>query len=138
MPGSTESSAMAPASMTESPIAVTCLPRILHWVSEGDGLAVGPDTGRGTWALVAALTRSPLVICFSMPDAPDGEWKTPYPAVQVRARAAAPHNTGTGRAGERQAARKPFRRTGRSEEHTSELQSRRELVCRLLLEKKKE
>src|SRR5690349_23875155 len=28
--------------------------------------------------------------------------------------------------------------TMRSEEHTSELQSRRELVCRLLLEKKKE
>src|SRR5690349_24085790 len=30
------------------------------------------------------------------------------------------------------------RRGTRSEEHTSELQSRRELVCRLLLEKKKE
>src|SRR5436853_3477955 len=29
------------------------------------------------------------------------------------------------------------RRTGRSEEHTSELQSLRHLVCRLLLEKKK-
>src|SRR5438874_9981981 len=29
-------------------------------------------------------------------------------------------------------------RDGRSEEHTSELQSRRDLVCRLLLEKKKE
>src|SRR5690349_22156042 len=29
------------------------------------------------------------------------------------------------------------RRPGRSEEHTSELQSRRDLVCRLLLEKKK-
>src|SRR5690349_24529249 len=28
-------------------------------------------------------------------------------------------------------------RTDRSEEHTSELQSRRDLVCRLLLEKKK-
>src|SRR5204863_6311715 len=28
--------------------------------------------------------------------------------------------------------------TGRSEEHTSELQSRRDLVCRLLLEKKKD
>src|SRR5206468_8021589 len=28
-------------------------------------------------------------------------------------------------------------RTGRSEEHTSELQSRSDLVCRLLLEKKK-
>src|SRR5204862_7510016 len=30
------------------------------------------------------------------------------------------------------------RRPPRSEEHTSELQSRRELVCRLLLEKKKQ
>src|SRR5690349_22975459 len=29
------------------------------------------------------------------------------------------------------------RHPGRSEEHTSELQSRRDLVCRLLLEKKK-
>src|SRR5438874_9894381 len=29
------------------------------------------------------------------------------------------------------------RKTTRSEEHTSELQSRRDLVCRLLLEKKK-
>src|SRR5690349_24090320 len=34
--------------------------------------------------------------------------------------------------------RRPRRCTrGRSEEHTSELQSRRDLVCRLLLEKKK-
>src|SRR5205814_9383865 len=33
--------------------------------------------------------------------------------------------------------RKPRRRTIRSEEHTSELQSLRHLVCRLLLEKKK-
>src|SRR3712207_8101751 len=31
-----------------------------------------------------------------------------------------------------------FRRPDRSEEHTSELQSRQYLVCRLLLEKKKE
>src|SRR6266496_4948548 len=31
----------------------------------------------------------------------------------------------------------PNQREGRSEEHTSELQSRRDLVCRLLLEKKK-
>src|SRR5690349_24220511 len=34
-------------------------------------------------------------------------------------------------------ARRIPRRPGRSEEHTSELQSRRDLVCRLLLEKKK-
>src|SRR6266496_6666151 len=32
---------------------------------------------------------------------------------------------------------RPCRRSWRSEEHTSELQSRRDLVCRLLLEKKK-
>src|SRR5690349_23353857 len=32
---------------------------------------------------------------------------------------------------------RPVRRPTRSEEHTSELQSRRDLVCRLLLEKKK-
>src|SRR5690606_40515557 len=31
-----------------------------------------------------------------------------------------------------------WRRVSRSEEHTSELQSREKLVCRLLLEKKKE
>ena len=31
----------------------------------------------------------------------------------------------------------PGKPKGRSEEHTSELQSRRNLVCRLLLEKKK-
>src|SRR2546422_5467099 len=33
---------------------------------------------------------------------------------------------------------KPSERTHRSEEHTSELQSRLHLVCRLLLEKKKD
>src|SRR5204862_6312176 len=32
---------------------------------------------------------------------------------------------------------RPARKRRRSEEHTSELQSRRDLVCRLLLEKKK-
>src|SRR5204862_931469 len=34
-------------------------------------------------------------------------------------------------------AKKQFAGSNRSEEHTSELQSRRDLVCRLLLEKKK-
>src|SRR5438874_12751381 len=40
------------------------------------------------------------------------------------------------RAGERQPRGHRQRGDGRSEEHTSELQSRRDLVCRLLLEKK--
>src|SRR5690349_24218571 len=37
----------------------------------------------------------------------------------------------------RREADRPEGGAGRSEEHTSELQSRRDLVCRLLLEKKK-
>src|SRR5258707_11591585 len=40
-------------------------------------------------------------------------------------------------AGERRTPLAPVRRHSRSEEHTSELQSRQYLVCRLLLEKKK-
>src|SRR5216683_3763420 len=39
--------------------------------------------------------------------------------------------------GRRRKRRKAGRRPARSEEHTSELQSRSDLVCRLLLEKKK-
>src|ERR1035437_18781 len=41
------------------------------------------------------------------------------------------------RCGNRSLRRTPFRCSTRSEEHTSELQSRQYLVCRLLLEKKK-
>ena len=115
--------------MTESPIAVTCVPTTLHWVGEGEGVAAGPEGSCDACARVAALSRSPLMICFSMPDGPEGEWKTPYPAVQVTVRAAAADNTGRARTGERQAAvaelpsarqtvrqvaRKPFRRTGSS------------------------
>src|SRR3712207_8033530 len=40
--------------------------------------------------------------------------------------------------GRRSSRRSSFRRRSRSEEHTSELQSRQYLVCRLLLEKKKQ
>src|SRR5690349_24167408 len=56
----------------------------------------------------------------------------------------APRRSATRRARSRTRLRGPARRevpdspsTPRSEEHTSELQSRRDLVCRLLLEKKK-
>src|SRR5437588_12505281 len=43
----------------------------------------------------------------------------------------------TGRARERAGAQPRIPRAARSEEHTSELQSHSDLVCRLLLEKKK-
>src|SRR2546422_4484530 len=49
---------------------------------------------------------------------------------------ALPHRSGVGADGGRPGAELPAR-GHRSEEHTSELQSRLHLVCRLLLEKKK-
>src|SRR5690349_22565974 len=53
--------------------------------------------------------------------------------------AGASPSTGGTRASAARAGRacRPGRAGARSEEHTSELQSRRDLVCRLLLEKKK-
>src|SRR3982751_7031629 len=45
--------------------------------------------------------------------------------------------SGAGRRGARRGRCRGHRPEGRSEEHTSELQSRSDLVCRLLLEKKK-
>src|SRR5207253_2897063 len=51
----------------------------------------------------------------------------------TRARPASPASVARARFGP---ARAPDRRRARSEEHTSELQSRGHLVCRLLLEKK--
>src|SRR3712207_8189120 len=51
-----------------------------------------------------------------------------------RVRARRPGPAGQARVGQR---RRFGARLGRSEEHTSELQSRQYLVCRLLLEKKK-
>src|SRR5216683_8018484 len=52
---------------------------------------------------------------------------SPGTAARARSRAAPPASRSPHRASPR----------GRSEEHTSELQSRSDLVCRLLLEKKK-
>src|SRR5437588_6754407 len=47
------------------------------------------------------------------------------------------HTRPPDRCGSATATSSPHRSGGRSEEHTSELQSHSELVCRLLLEKKK-
>src|SRR2546428_9901463 len=47
------------------------------------------------------------------------------------------HEPGPPDVGHDRAAREQERRVVRSEEHTSELQSRSDIVCRLLLEKKK-
>src|ERR1700735_5848611 len=88
MPGSTESSAMVPAAITESPIAVTCWPGTLR-SAESEVLAAGPETGRGACRRGAAPTRSPMVICFCMPAGAAGAGKTPHPAVQATVRTAA-------------------------------------------------
>src|SRR3712207_8745994 len=58
-------------------------------------------------------------------------WGRPLPAIVVKAALTPGRSRRVGRDRRRRA------RGGRSEEHTSELQSRQYLVCRLLLEKKK-
>src|SRR5690349_23924542 len=55
----------------------------------------------------------------------------------VRFRPSTARNPFAGMAQSRPNLTAPGMRPARSEEHTSELQSRRDLVCRLLLEKKK-
>src|SRR5438067_11055838 len=67
-----------------------------------------------------------LPICVSR-----GSHAGHIPMVGVRVRSGVRHGPHRWRLEERPA------REGRSEEHTSELQSRFDLVCRLLLEKKK-
>jgi hypothetical protein len=44
-------------------------------------LAAEPWLGADACARVAAPTRSPVAICFSMPDGGGAAWKTPQPAV---------------------------------------------------------
>src|SRR5690554_8227103 len=72
-------------------------------------------------------TLFPYTTLFRSAGAAAGEPRTPRHAPAARGPAAAG----------RQAARRHGDADARSEEHTSELQSRPHLVCRLLLEKKK-
>ena len=81
---------MAPAAITESPIAVTCRPSAVCRSRADDG----PDGGWDACARMAALTRSPALICLSRPDSPVAGWTTPHPAAQTTVRAAAALTTG--------------------------------------------
>src|SRR2546428_5807013 len=76
-------------------------------------------------------TLFPYTTLFRSPGSKTEPLQTPVTRNDpVRARASGHSTTAV--------ARPPTRAlTGRSEEHTSELQSRSDLVCRLLLEKKK-
>jgi len=82
MPGIDAARAMALAAMTESPIAVTCLPVTLPGVADGVGVPVArlapgvllpgvlvPAVRAvgDACAWVAALTRSPWEICRCIP-----------------------------------------------------------------------
>src|SRR6267378_5424153 len=75
------------------------------------------------------LSSSSFLFFFLMIRRPPRSTLFPYTTLfrSIRARSGFP--------GRRRCMRTP--RSDRSEEHTSELQSRRDLVCRLLLEKKK-
>src|SRR5437899_8591383 len=72
-------------------------------------------------------TLFPYTTLFRSPD-PAAESSSAFRDRRRTTRAETPENPSASR---------PARRIRRSEEHTSELQSLRHLVCRLLLEKKK-
>src|SRR5690606_41355921 len=74
------------------------------------------------------LTLFPYTTLFRSATAPSGRWASPPvpPTRACRGWATTPTRSA-----------RPAPTTPRSEEHTSELQSREKLVCRLLLEKKK-
>src|SRR5690606_41549840 len=81
-------------------------------------------------------------VFFLMMRRPPRSTLFPYTTLfRSRARAAGPPRractSAAPWASNRRASAAPCRLTSRSEEHTSELQSRENLVCRLLLEKKK-
>src|SRR3712207_8894740 len=87
-------------------------------------------------------TLFPYTTLFrSVRQAPDGRHRHPALALVDRARAGVPGPPPQLRPLPRRHRTSPLRRRPapgkRSEEHTSELQSRQYLVCRLLLEKKK-
>src|SRR5260221_5502687 len=90
---------------------------------------------RSTLFPYTTLFRSPLALARGRPG--DSELLVPHRRRGVRAhRAGRRVRRGAVGAGDRAARRSPITCT-RSEEHTSELQSHSDLVCRLLLGKKK-
>src|SRR5690349_23884056 len=86
-------------------------------------------TDPATTEIYTLSLHDALPICCVLLSSRDGT-RSAY-GTRLYAKAAASANT------TRRRGRKPARLAVRSEEHTSELQSRRDLVCRLLLEKKK-
>src|SRR6267378_2671862 len=80
----------------------------------------------------ARIQKIHLLIFFLMIRRPPRSTLFPYTTLFRSRRRSACRSSSPG--GSRPGCRSP---TSRSEEHTSELQSRRDLVCRLLLEKKK-
>src|SRR3712207_7421826 len=78
---------------------------------------------RSTLFPYTTLFRSRWTLCFAARSAPKHAQSTPRPPSRETALSARKDRRNSDRA--------------RSEEHTSELQSRQYLVCRLLLEKKK-
>src|SRR3712207_7823640 len=93
---------------------------------------------RSTLFPYTTLFRSiPALLELAVPEQPapaEAEPVVPEPAMAVVPPEPVPH-TAAGEAGEAGTGRVTV--MDRSEEHTSELQSRQYLVCRLLLEKKK-
>src|SRR5437667_2807656 len=76
------------------------------------------------------MLRVALILFFNAPPTPEIYTLSLHDALPIFMVLAQQGHAGS------QPARTPSRRSERSEEHTSELQSHHDLVCRLLLEKK--
>src|SRR5205814_7320168 len=103
-----------------------------------DASACSHVAHRGRWSRCLSLYWSPDRCCHAFFFFNDSATPGIYPlslhdALPISSRWRGP---GPCRGGSRRSKRGESSRTSRSEEHTSELQSLRHLVCRLLLEKK--
>src|SRR5204862_8064536 len=92
-------------------------------------------SSQSRFSLYRPPTSSPSsLLFFTAPATPPIYTLSLHDALPISSRATPPRSPTTTAACPN---RRPSPTASRSEEHTSELQSRRDLVCRLLLEKKK-
>src|SRR5690349_4053100 len=128
------------SSHVERSYADFCLKKkMAHLAEERHGRAGGSTSGGGPRPLRESHTQCGSVaiwegLCCSMHHRPPRSTLFPYTTL-FRSRPSQEHALVAGEPAHHRR-RLAAERTARSEEHTSELQSRREVVCRLLLEKK--
>src|SRR5690349_24707648 len=117
------------------------MPNTGHGVVQQSSVSGGPvipviahSGNRRAESLAARIEEGAARLAAFAEGLTDADWQTPISATDRRSVGVVVHHVASMYPVEIDLARTI---AGRSEEHTSELQSRRDLVCRLLLEKKK-